>query len=271
MSRNLGYVRLRNLNSDNAVIDRDTWAHTQQNTSTSALRQKSWKLLKHRPAILTLLFLASLALNCFLVGKALLSSVWHDQILTYSPALPAVRYERVVFSSGFGIERSPFQGEPSDENNKLWSDLYDFGISRVNADEARPMDNKTLPIPGPEGGYVIQLTVFHQLHCLNLIRKGIYGAVDMTNEDDLLGIEHLDHCIDMLRQGVMCSSDVTPTTFARKSPQSSMKVVAEVVHTCRSFTNIQQWAWNRRLKAELDKDTLVTDDPLGWGTYIYNL
>jgi len=88
------------------------------------------------------------------------------------------------------------------------------------------MDNKTLPIPGREGGYVIQLTVFHQLHCLvvtptkiiicafqtnkeynsqNLIRKGIYGAVDMTNEDDLLGIEHLDHCVDILRQSIMVS------------------------------------------------------------------
>jgi hypothetical protein len=39
----------------------------------------------------------------------------------------------------------------------------------VNADEARPMDNKTLPIPGREGGYVIQLTVFHQLYCLVII------------------------------------------------------------------------------------------------------
>ncbi|KAI9788582.1 MAG: hypothetical protein M1816_006831 [Peltula sp. TS41687] len=132
------------------------------------------------------------------------------------------------------------------------------------------MDNKTLPIPAPQRGYVVQLSIFHQLHCLNLIRKGIYGAVDMTNKDDLLGIEHLDHCLDILRQSVMCSSDITPTTFARTSPHSSMKIVAEVVHTCRNFAKIQQWAWNRRLTAELDKDTLVTDDPLGWGTYTYS-
>jgi len=100
------------------------------------------------------------------------------------------------------------------------------------------MDNKTLPIPGREGGYVIQLTVFHQLYCLNLIRKGIYGAVDMTNKDDLLGIEHLDHCVDILRQSIICNSDITPTTFTRTSIQSSIKVVAEVVHTCRNFAKI---------------------------------
>jgi hypothetical protein len=35
------------------------------------------------------------------------------------------------------------------------------------------------------------------------MRRGIYGSVDMSNQDDLMGIEHLDHCIDMLRQAIM--------------------------------------------------------------------
>jgi hypothetical protein len=115
----------------------------------------------------------------------------------------------------------------------------------------------------------------------------------MSNADDLMGIEHLDHCIDMLRQGIMvcdtffievlttlrteliimyeqCSGDITPITFARTSLDSRMKVVAEVVHTCRDFAKIQQWAWNRRIKTELDHDTVVTNDPLGWGTFTYS-
>lgn len=73
----------------------------------------------------------------------------------------------------------------------------------------------------------------------------------------------------MLQQAVMRSSDITPTIFSRTSLGSKMKVVAEVVHTCRSFADIQQWAWNRRLRSGLDKDTVVTDDPLKWGTYTY--
>lgn len=48
-----------------------------------------------------------------------------------------------------------------------------------------------------------------------------------------------------------------------------MKVVAEVVHTCRSFARIQQWAWNRRIKSPVNKEKVVTDDPLGWGSYTY--
>ena len=49
-----------------------------------------------------------------------------------------------------------------------------------------------------------------------------------------------------------------------------MKAVAEVVHTCRSFAHVQQWAWDRRLQGKLDKKTVVNDDPLGWGLYTYN-
>ncbi|KAI1128591.1 hypothetical protein F5Y10DRAFT_240115 [Nemania abortiva] len=267
MSQSTQYVRLRNLSSGNTCTDDIAHSGSQQST---ARHRKLRHYAIRRPTIARIVFFLSVLLNFFLMGKVFLSSTARDRILTYSPALPAISYERVVFSSGFGIEQSPFQGEPSEENNKLWAGLYDFGITRVSPAEARPMDNKTLPIPGSEGGYVIQLSVFHQLHCLNQIRKGIYGAVDMANEDDLLGIEHLDHCLDMLRQSVMCNSDITPTTFARTSPRARMKVVAEVVHTCRNFANIQQWAWNRRLSTELDRDTLVTDDPLGWGTYTYS-
>lgn len=100
-----------------------------------------------------------------------------------APALSSIKNERVVFSSAFGIEQSPFQGKPTEENNKLWASLYDcesslfirekqiptilvVGISRISADEARPMDNKTLPIADTSGGYIVQLSVFHQLHCL---------------------------------------------------------------------------------------------------------
>ncbi|KAG8627509.1 hypothetical protein KVT40_004992 [Elsinoe batatas] len=120
-----------------------------------------------------------------------------------APAQSAVEYKPIVYSSGFGIEKSPFQGPPSDENNELWSDLYNFGITRISTDEARPLENKTLRLPGQEGGYIVQLSVFHQLHCLNLVRRGLYGEVDFSNVDDLLGIEHLDHCIDTIRQGIM--------------------------------------------------------------------
>lgn len=37
----------------------------------------------------------------------------------------------------------------------------------------------------------------------NRLRHGIYGDVDILNQDEMQGIEHLDHCIDLLRQSLM--------------------------------------------------------------------
>jgi hypothetical protein len=54
----------------------------------------------------------------------------------------------------------------------------------------------------------------------NLIRKGVYGNVDMSNQDDLTGMEHLDHCIDMLRQSIMVR------VFAHVLPQNSNTVLS---------------------------------------------
>jgi len=261
------YVRLRNLGSDTIPSTGHKALYIEgSNTRQDRRLPRGFRRINWKKIV----FLLSLALNLISAWRVVFSRTARDRILTYSPALTAVENERVVFSSAFGIERSPFQGEPSEDIDQLWAGLYDFGITRISAEEARPMDNKTLPIPDEEGGYVVQLAVFHQLHCLNLVRKGIYGGVDMSNSDDLMGIEHLDHCIDMLRQSIMCNSDITPTTFARTSLDSNMKVVAEVVHTCRSFSKIQKWAWSRRITQEIDKKKIVTDDPLGWGTYTYS-
>ncbi|KAI1121061.1 hypothetical protein F5Y10DRAFT_257089 [Nemania abortiva] len=269
METNTGvqHVRLRSIGPSTSTSMEHEISYIEGETTSKAHRS-SYRLGNMR--LKKLILPLSLLLNCLVIGRLLFRPSQREHILTYSPALPAISNERVVFSSAFGVERSPFQGEPSEENDRLWAGLYDFGISRITADEARPMDNKTLPIPGDKGGYIVQLAVFHQLHCLNMIRRALYGGADMSNTDDSMGIEHLDHCVDMLRQSIMCTSDVTPTTFARTSPGRSMKVVAEVVHTCRRFSKVQQWAWNRRIEEPIDKDTVVTDDPLGWGTYTFS-
>ncbi|KAH0848492.1 hypothetical protein FOPE_02670 [Fonsecaea pedrosoi] len=63
------------------------------------------------------------------------------------------------------------------------------------------------------GGFMGTLEVFHQLHCLNVLRKWTYWDhyVDtdpffQTRADHRR--EHADHCIDVLRQALMCKSDL---------------------------------------------------------------
>lgn len=95
-----------------------------------------------------------------------------DVDLVPAPAHTAIEYEDIVFTSGLGrIELSEYQGHPNPVNDAAWSSLYNFGISRIPIDDARLIANRTVPIPDdPEGYYAIGLDVFHQLHCLNMIR-----------------------------------------------------------------------------------------------------
>ncbi|PLB55082.1 hypothetical protein P170DRAFT_421695 [Aspergillus steynii IBT 23096] len=134
------------------------------NDWVSQTRVKSTWMLH---SILTL----SLVLNASFVLYQLSSpaDVSDTQVL-YSPAQDVLRYKNIVFDSSFGAMKTMYQGPPSNVNNDLWSELYNL---------------------------------FHQLHCLNQVRKGLYGEVDWTDEDDHTGITHLDHCVDIIRQNLM--------------------------------------------------------------------
>ncbi|KAI1455248.1 hypothetical protein F4805DRAFT_459993 [Annulohypoxylon moriforme] len=255
------YSHLTQVEDDSGVrdVDDDSKHHKR------ALQQR----MRRQTLVTSLGFFASVVLNLYLVISWIVQGHQENRLLP-SPASKALSRTTVVFSSGFGIERTEFQGTPSALSNKRWENLYNFGISRITADEARLMRNKTLPIPHDRGGYVVQLSVFHLLHCLNLVRRGLYGEVDMTNQDESFGIEHLDHCVDQIRQSIMCSADVTPLTFARQSKDDRPKAVAEVIHECHDFEAIQRWALTRQIPADIDFAEVVTDDPLGWGSYIYS-
>ena len=50
----------------------------------------------------------------------------------------------------------------------------DRGLSQISKEEAARLRISTTPIPGHEDLYIIQLDVFHQLHCLNSIRMAMW-------------------------------------------------------------------------------------------------
>ncbi|KAK4168415.1 hypothetical protein QBC43DRAFT_285050 [Cladorrhinum sp. PSN259] len=179
----------------------------------------------------------------------------------YSPASHLSQHNRnVLFTFGFGLERTKYQGTPTTERDALWEDLYSFGISQIPRSSAAKLVNKTVLIPDllPEKRYIIQLDVFHQLHCLNMIRKRLYSTY--TSEDPLLmKIEHLEHCYDSLRQSLMCSADITPIPWQWDERQHKSNVVGKVLHTCRNFEAVREWAMERQV-AKFDQDVYVPDD-----------
>ncbi|CAL1712047.1 unnamed protein product [Somion occarium] len=171
-----------------------------------------------------------------------------SQIL-YSPAQSVLEYLPITFSMGVGHQATVYQGDPSDEVDKAWADLYnDFGISKIPESQARLLPNKTSAIPG-EDNYVVALSVFHQLHCLNLIRRSLRpehyadpetGAIGGIAPEDLP--EHLNHCVDNIRQSIMCSADISVIVWKWNDAENTAFPRMDTVHSCRNFNKIVDWA-----------------------------
>ena len=56
----------------------------------------------------------------------------------------------------------------------MCADKHSVGITGLSEAEASKLMNSTLPAPNDPDTYVVQLDVFHLLHCVNLLRKAIY-------------------------------------------------------------------------------------------------
>ena len=158
------------------------------------------------------------------------------------------------------------------------------GISVITPDEADKLALPTLPIPGTEK-YLIELDVFHELHCLNRIRKVFYperfgdklhalmdaeGNVNRTTNTfrhwgelsgRLLGqalaspsniVYLVDHCIDTIRQSLMCHADVAPVPFhIAEPPKGALGDIGiyprlTTMHSCRNYNKVKDWALAHR-------------------------
>ncbi|KAJ8701349.1 hypothetical protein PTI98_000148 [Pleurotus ostreatus] len=88
-----------------------------------------------------------------------------------APVQDIVEYEVKRFNTGFLDEpKTVFQGPPTDAMDEAWSDLYERGVSYLLPDEANRLVDRTIVAPGSKV-YIGGLDVFHQFHCLDMIRS----------------------------------------------------------------------------------------------------
>ena len=81
-------------------------------------------------------------------------------------------------------------------------------------------------------------------------------------EDELLGVHHVDHCVDSIRQSLMCTVDVSALTWQWSNERQMNVEKAIVVHTCRNFDRIREWAWEHTAKDPFDSYFREPNDPL---------
>ncbi|KII95582.1 hypothetical protein PLICRDRAFT_34492 [Plicaturopsis crispa FD-325 SS-3] len=198
------------------------------------------------------------------------------QIL-YSPAQSAVEYKAVKFHSSWAPDLAIYEQPPSDEVDNAWNDLYKYAISRVPKSEAARLPNKTYPVENEKDKYFVGLDVFHQLHCLNYLREALYpdyypppepftsNTTGATTAAEYAHLEkhrvgHIPHCLGVVRQALMCYSDISTVVWQWDEQIQRVMNRVDVMHTCRDFSKIHDWARDNRLDHLVDLHKHVEDD-----------
>nr|GAT43649.1 predicted protein [Mycena chlorophos] len=161
----------------------------------------------------------------------------------YSPAQSALSYKNIKFHSGFGADLPIFDQRPSDAVDDAWRGLYEFAYSKIPRSQAKLLVNKTYPVLGDDEPktYMLALDVFHQLHCLDEMRKAMYPDY-YPHTAEGINTNHMRHCISSLRQSIMCTADITPIVWQWSVKLHAAKERSDVLHTCRDFDMLLDWS-----------------------------
>jgi hypothetical protein len=99
----------------------------------------------------------------------------------YSPALKFFSDSDLTTERFDGALRhsNRFRGNPSQEIDDAWDEITyaEGGLVRLNQDEVERVNASEFAAEYTEdmgGGYIAGIEVFHQLHCLNMLRQATY-------------------------------------------------------------------------------------------------
>ncbi|KAG4439013.1 hypothetical protein IFR05_005529 [Cadophora sp. M221] len=168
--------------------------------------------------------------------------------------------------NGSFLKRSVYSGKPNDAMDRAWGHFTDTGSEwmpdfppflRVPRAEAQMATSHSLDAAVQSqdengSGYLVSLEMFHQLHCLDMIRKFVhfdyYQNLNPEWAKRPLLRQHADHCIDMLREVLMCQSDTGLITYHWVKNFSTPMPDFSTPHSCRDPEAVLRWTKNNEFK-----------------------
>ncbi|PPJ52548.1 hypothetical protein CBER1_11060 [Cercospora berteroae] len=96
---------------------------------------------------------------------------------SYSPLLEAVEYYDYQFQAELGAE-NVFKGHPRPELDEAWERvgrIHLLPLEEKYREELNKTHSGILYPPEQGGGVMVEIEVFHQLHCINYLRQVIYA------------------------------------------------------------------------------------------------
>ncbi|PSN69535.1 hypothetical protein BS50DRAFT_599728 [Corynespora cassiicola Philippines] len=132
--------------------------------------------------------------------------------LVWSPGTIAIEYERVVLNRSIESE-NVFAGKRTKAMDKAWAELVKPMALKISNEELEQLGETSISFRDGSG-YLAEMGVFHELHCVKHLHEHL--SLDFRNmTEDELDFEraHVDHCLEYLREAAMCRGDPTLAFF----------------------------------------------------------
>ncbi|KAK7545233.1 tat pathway signal sequence [Phyllosticta citricarpa] len=193
-----------------------------------------------------------------------------DYISQYSPIVDdvGVYFSNIRFNGSL-MKENIFRQDASPEVDAAWESLginyRALVVPRGKAAKSNLLPDQVKVREKYGGGFIANVEGMHQLHCLNLLREGLYYNYDYykakgegawVNSDHVIR-RHVSHCLDIIRQNLMCNVDVGVlgqvwVQFDDDDPFAYVDFNTK--HTCRNFDQIREWAREHQVPENVPED-----------------
>ncbi|KKY30446.1 putative tat pathway signal sequence [Diaporthe ampelina] len=178
----------------------------------------------------------NIASGCFgfYYGKQNLDAACSSYTTQYSPVLKEVeiKYDFVHYNGSF-LEETIYRQRASPEVDDAW--------------EALGVNSRAGRADKYGGGFFVNVEGMHHLHCLNLVRQGLYYNFDYYKKLGTGAFVNGDMIIEKhiytIRQTLMCNPDtgvLGQVWFDQDSPTAFPDFNTK--HKCKNFDDISRWA-----------------------------
>ncbi|KAF2769685.1 hypothetical protein EJ03DRAFT_362143 [Teratosphaeria nubilosa] len=186
------------------------------------------------------------------------------------------------YFNGFDTKPSRYTAKADDVGDdveKAWADLgiyyahlYDITDKHVPLDKGYYFDR-------PYDGYPGKLQVHHFLHCVNMLRQGLWYNHDYyvrtrhpsynpESQGELVEL-HVAHCIDQLRQYILCDADLRVVPFQRTGNETVLEFARPKL--CYNYPEVMEFTKKHayeRSTVEDDQNQVGHDEPyFSWSGY----
>jgi hypothetical protein len=119
-----------------------------------------------------------------------------------------------------------------------------------------------MPLQSDPSLHAVQLDVFHQLHCLDLLHKLAYPIAHLMHlalgSDEVTeSLDHSEHCYDPLGQSLQCESDVATIYWEWMLKVNKVLENLATTHTCKDHEKTKEWVREHQLQGEFDREAKV--------------